>query len=189
MTSDSLAGLGRIIKKARRDPEAFSTLYDLFARDIYRYCFSRAGNHADAEDLTAQTFIAVMEGLSNYKEQGKFKAWLFSIAHNLSAGLQRKNKNHLPLEAVNLVDRGESPLGHVIQLEKVQLASKLINELDPEEQELLRLRYLVDLSFTEIGHILGIPPGTAKKALYRLKDRLQTLAAIQGAKSGSRTDD
>ena len=126
-----------------------------------------------------------MEGLSRYREQGKFKAWLFSIAHNLTADFHRRKKDHLPLEDVDLIKNEESPLGSVIHSEKVLLASQLISELDDEEQELLRLRYLMDLSFPEIGEILEIKPGTAKKSLYRLRDHLQTLAAVRTKNFGN----
>ncbi|MCB9134008.1 MAG: RNA polymerase sigma factor [Anaerolineales bacterium] len=69
-----------LIEAARQNPEAFDALYCRYLNPVYRYLFSRVQNQADAEDLTAQVFIEVLEGLARYRDRGTFAAWLFTIA-------------------------------------------------------------------------------------------------------------
>jgi len=71
-----------LVEAARRDPAAFATLYRRYVTPIYRYIYSRLGNVADAEDLTARVFTEALEGLHRYREQGNFAAWLFTIARH-----------------------------------------------------------------------------------------------------------
>jgi RNA polymerase sigma-70 factor (ECF subfamily) len=63
-----------IVRAARSDPAAFAPLYRRYVTRVYRYIYSRVGNNADAEDLTAQVFLAALEGLQRYHEQGNFAA-------------------------------------------------------------------------------------------------------------------
>ena len=55
------------MEAARLDPQAFGTLYDRYVRQIYRYLLSRTCNEAEAQDLTAQTFIKAFENFSQYR--------------------------------------------------------------------------------------------------------------------------
>lgn len=64
------------------DKVALERIYDTYVNPIYRYQYSRVGNTTDAEDLTSQTFMAVLESLPRYKFGGYFSAWIFRIAHN-----------------------------------------------------------------------------------------------------------
>lgn len=165
--------LSRLIEDARQDPLAFARLYDHFSKPIYRYLYSRVGNQADAEDLTAQTFLMALEKLPRYREQGNFKAWLFTIAHNKAMDYFRKKQYPLLLDVAEMQAGQKDPLTNVIQSEQIQQLSALIRSLDQKERELLRLRYVADLSFSEIAALLGKREDAVKKSLYRLQTRLQ----------------
>jgi RNA polymerase sigma-70 factor, ECF subfamily len=52
-----------LIEQARRDPDAFATLYERYLPRVYRYLYLRLGNQHDAEDITSQVFIETLEGL------------------------------------------------------------------------------------------------------------------------------
>src|SRR5512141_1339148 len=81
-----------IIERALQgDQSALAQIYDAYAGRIYRYHYSRAGNAPDAEDLTAQTFLAVIESLPRYQDRGNFAAWIFQIARNKAADHFRKS--------------------------------------------------------------------------------------------------
>ena len=58
-----------IIAAAQRDPAAFEQLYNRYIQPLYRYLYSRVGSNPVAEDLTAQTFLAALEGFSRYKHR------------------------------------------------------------------------------------------------------------------------
>jgi RNA polymerase sigma factor (sigma-70 family) len=163
-----------LVRAARRDPVAFAALYRRYVTPIYRYLYSRVGNAADAQDLTAQTFVAALEGLPGYHERGSFAAWLFTIAHNKAADHHRQQHPHLPLdEALDSPDDGENPLTCMMQAEALQRLAALVAQLEEDKQELLRLRFTAGLTYCQIGTILGRSEGAVKMAMRRLLHRLE----------------
>lgn len=87
-----------LVARARRDPDAFGSLYERYVARIYRYLISHVGDVAEAEDLTAQVFTAAWEGLGGYEERGEFAAWLFRIARNKASDFHRQRRPHLSWE-------------------------------------------------------------------------------------------
>ncbi len=81
---------GSLAKAARTDRDAFDVLYRRYVDRVYRYCYVHAGNRPDAEDLAAQTFVAVLESLPRYGGRGPFAAWLFGIARRKCADYHRR---------------------------------------------------------------------------------------------------
>ena len=170
--SEPLLDETSLVSSAQRDPAEFAALYDRYFRQIYHYLYSRVGSAADAEDLTAQTFLAALETLPRYHQRGHFAAWLFTIARNKARDFYRIGESPSPLDD-NHSDKADDPLSQVIQTDQVEQLAALIQKLEEAEQELLRLRYVADLSFTEIGVCLGRKEDTVKKTFYRLLARLQ----------------
>ena len=165
--------LPRLIRTAKDEPLAFARLYDHFSKSVYRYLYSRVGNQADAEDLTAQTFLTALENLPRYRERGNFKAWLFTIARNKALDHFRKKQSEAISKVDDIASDQNDLLANLIRSEQIQQLSALIRSLDEDEQELLRLRYVADLSFSEMSALLGKRQDAVKKSLYRLQARLQ----------------
>ena len=171
--------LAQLIQSAKDEPLAFARLYDQFATSIYRYLYSRVGNQVDAEDLTAQTFLTVLEKLPRYRERGNFKAWLFTIARNKAMDHFRTARTEVYLDTTEIPFEQGDLLAKVIQTEQVQRLSALIGTLAEPERELLRLRYIANLSFAEMAAIFGKRQDAVKKSLYRLQTRLQTQTEVE----------
>ena len=169
---DSVADEASLVSSAQRDPAEFAALYDRYFRQVYRYLYSRVGRAAEAEDLTAQTFLAALEALPHYRARGHFAAWLFTIARNKARDFYRRAVLSIPLDE-NHPDKTDDPLAQVIQADQAGQLAVLIRKLDSDEQELLRLRFVADLSFAGIGVCLGRKEDTVKKTFYRLLARLQ----------------
>lgn len=165
--------VSQIIAAARQDPKAFGELYLLYAQPVFRYIFSRIGSAAEAEDVTSQTFLAALERFSNYKHDGYFASWVFSIARNKSADYFRKHGKETSLGAATLIQTDSNLLQQVIKTERIAALAKLIEALPEEERDLIRLRYVAELSFAEIGHLLNQKEDTVKKSVYRLLARLK----------------
>jgi RNA polymerase sigma-70 factor (ECF subfamily) len=104
---------------------------------VYGYLFRRVGNQADAEDLTAQTFLTALEALPRYQEKGYFAAWLFAIARSKIADHFRANKPQSPFEAAEQNAGDSDLLGCIVKDEQIARLSGLIQSLNDDEQELI----------------------------------------------------
>jgi RNA polymerase sigma factor (sigma-70 family) len=162
-----------LIDAARTDPAVFGQLYKLYVQPIFKYLYSRVGSLTDAEDATAQTFLAALEGLGRYRDDGHFAAWLFGIARRKAMDYFRSQKRMTPLGPAEQIPADVDLLGQAILSEQNQALLKLCRSLPEEERELIRLRYIADLSFAEIGRLVHRSEDAAKKSLYRLLARLQ----------------
>lgn len=163
----------KLVAAAKQDLRAFGELYLLYAQPIFRYLFSRIGSFPEAEDATAQTFLVALERFPSYRHDGFFASWLFAIARNKAMDYFRKQHKEISLDEVELIPEDANPLQQMIQTERTAALSKLIKALPEDEQELIRLRYVAELSFAEIGHLLGQKEDAVKKRLYRLLERLR----------------
>ena len=159
--------------EAKTDPVAFSRLYDHYVQPVYRYIYSRVGSTHEAEDITSQTFMAAYEALGRYRERGQFSAWLFQIARSKMNDHFRRSRREVGLEAAGEILEREDALGALIRAEELSRIRFLVNHLNEEEQELIRLRYVADLSFVEMAELLGMREDAVKKSVYRLLTRLK----------------
>ena len=161
-----------LVAAVQQNPSAFRTLYEQYARPVYRYLYVIVGNPADAEDLTSQVFLKALEDLGQFRNQGGFRAWLFAIARSRAMDSFRQRRRELPLDGIELPSPDPDPLAAVIHQQDVECMRKRISALPEAEQELLWLRFVAGLSFAEMGAVLKRREGSVKKALYRLLDRL-----------------
>ncbi len=160
------------------DPSALALIYDGYARDVYRYSYSRVGNAADAEDLAAQTFISVIEALPRYRHRGNFSAWIFQIAYSKIVDFFRKRKREpvdIPLDAAY----SDEVLERIIEGQTYERLSALLKMLKEDERELIRLRYIAELSFVEIAAMLGCKEDAVRKSLNRTLERLNSQMEVQ----------
>ena len=164
----------KIIKAARQDPKAFGLLYKLYVEQVFRYLYSRIGNVHDAEDITAQTFLIAFESFDRFRQDGRFASWLFTIARNKAMDHFRHRKNSSSIKEIEDISVEIDPLYGVIQSEQTAALSKLIQALSEEDRELLRLRFLAEMRFSEIAHILHHNEEAVKKMTYRLLARLHS---------------
>jgi RNA polymerase sigma-70 factor, ECF subfamily len=165
----------RRILAAQRDPACFEGIYTRWSVPVYQYFYFRTGNAPNAEDLTSQLFLAVYEALPRYRHQGHFAAWLFSIARNLSREYYRKQAREAPLEHARQMSAAGDMTAELANAEEIGRLKALVHRLPEEEQELIRLRYVAELSFADMAIVLKKREDAVKKSLYRLQARLQSL--------------
>ncbi|HWR65435.1 MAG TPA: RNA polymerase sigma factor [Bellilinea sp.] len=164
----------QLITAARHDLRNFDALYKHHVTAVFRYLYSRTGNVLDSEDITAQTFLIALETFNRFRGDGHFRAWLFGIARNKVVDLYRTRKTELPLDDAINTPTGEDPLLSAIRLEQKAVVAAIIAALTDEEQELLRLRYLGEMSYREIANLLQSNEDAVKKTTYRLLARIQS---------------
>ena len=166
--------ISALVAAALEDPAAFGRLYDHYVQPIYRYLYSRTYSVYEAEDITSQTFITAYESLPRYRERGHFSAWLFRIAQSKMNDHFRSSRREVGLEAAKRIVEKENALRLLIQNEELTQLRSAIKNLNAEEQDLIRLRYVADLSFAEMADLLGKREDAVKKSVYRLQARLKS---------------
>lgn len=166
--------IATLIEQSRKQPKAFAEIYYLYVKRVYGYIYHQVGDVHDAEDLTTQVFMAAWDALPRYHEKGFFAAWLFGIARNKVANFYRQQRPEIPLEgSQNQPVDNWDPLTRLQHNEYIKYLSRLIKELGQEDQELLRLRFAADLTYREIGNILGKSEAATKMKMKRLLRDLQ----------------
>ncbi len=165
---------GELVAAARKDAREFTALYQRYVIPVFRYLYSRSGNVHEAEDLTAQTFLAAFETLDHFRGDGHFAAWLFGIARNKVVDAYRRRRVDLSLDEALGNQSENDPLLSAIRSEQSMALARLIGALAADEQEILRLRYLGELSFREMARLLDRSEEAIKKTTYRLLARLHS---------------
>lgn len=154
------------------DANAFGELYTRHLDPIYRYIFFRVGEQEEAEDLTETVFLKAWEAIPGYKDFGNpFSSWLYRIAHNMVVDFHRKIKtvpNRLEDdEPIEIVDESLNTLGMVIEAEQFVELGKAIAQLTTEQQQVIVLRFIEDMSHAEIAKIIGKNEGTCRMIQHR----------------------
>ncbi len=164
----------KLVEAARRDTEAFASLYRRYATPVYRYLYQRVGNAAEAEDLTSQVFTEALEGLPRYRYPGSFAAWLFTIARRKAIDHYRRQRPQVSFdETRGVADPQEDLLENANRREKLERIAGLVEKLEQKDVELLRLRFAANLSYKEIGSLVKKSEAAVKMSVSRLVHRLQ----------------
>lgn len=176
-TSESIDEDALQMRAAQKDPAAFEALYRKWLSPVYRYFYFRLGSIRDAEDLTAQVFLKAYQDLPRYRSRGAFSAWLFTIAHARLVDHYRRNgrraAHEIPIEKLEIPAGTADPGTQAEQHSQIDALFGLLKGLSEKEQDLLRLRFMAELSYKEIGQVLHCKADTARKTTARLLQRLK----------------
>lgn len=150
---------------------AFDILLSRHRQSVFSYIYYTVRNRELAEDIFQDTFIKAIVTIKQgrYTENGKFRAWISRIAHNLIIDHFRQEKNE------NTVSNDDAPIDLLNnsalcdgtiedEIVKTQITSdvrKLISYLPESQREVLEMRYYQDLSFKEIADLTGVSINTA----------------------------
>jgi RNA polymerase sigma-70 factor (ECF subfamily) len=160
-----------LIERAQADPLEFAALYDRYVDRVYNYVYQRTGNHVDAEDLTARTFLRAFTHLERYMFRGvPFSAWLYRIAHNAVANWYRDRQRHqvVSLDAlVPLRQEEERPEDLAQAHDERTSMLESIRQLPAERQQLLILKFSEELTNAQIARVMGRTEGAIKSLYHR----------------------
>ncbi|MGE5222165.1 MAG: RNA polymerase sigma factor, partial [Omnitrophica WOR_2 bacterium] len=166
---------GELLGSNFSKPVVFEEIYRRYVKQVYRYLYSYVGNVSEAEDLTSQVFISAWESLQHYREQGNFAAWLFRIARNRANDYYRRNSRsqQIPIEKAATLCVEWNPIERIESEETFHHLRGLVQKLDAEKAELLRLRFAADLSYADIAVLLGRSEDAVKMLFHRLLHKLK----------------
>lgn len=173
-----------VIDRARNgDRAAFGELYDLHASSVYRYLLYRVRQPSDAEDLTSEVFTRAFANIHRYRWQGKsFLAWLYTIARNAVTDRRRRERPTVDLEdAFSLAEDGPTAHERAVHGEAVEALRDAVKYLTIEQQEVLVLRFVENLSSREVAQMLGKNEGAVRALQFRALCRLRKLLEEEAA--------
>jgi RNA polymerase sigma-70 factor, ECF subfamily len=167
----------RLVGSAQRgDRSALEELYLLHFDRIYGYLQLSVGNRHDAEDLTNQTFIKMLESIDRFVwRHAPFSAWLFRIAHNLAMDHFRAGRRWQPEEEPREPPNAFEPSAEDEALHTIGRESMLgmIEGLSDDQRQVLTLKFVFDFSNAEVATILGKTEGAIKSLQHRALASLQ----------------
>ena len=178
------------IDQARKgDPEAVAWLYERFSDRIYRYVLLRIPDRSDAEDITEQVFVKMIETIPSFSWQGpaSFSAWLYRIAHNLVIDAVRRSSRRpqVRLEPLDNMLEAESgdPHRYAERRDFLDQVRTCMGDLTDLQAQVLMLKYGAELSNIEVAEILGRTPDTVASVQYQALRKLHSLMKLKGYKS------
>lgn len=152
-------------------------IYKEYYLTVYKYLLCLTNNSDIAEELTQETFYKMLKKIHTFKGNSKLSVWLCEIAKNLWYDYLRKKKiktiSYDELKNSDSMVNKESIENNYINKEEFDETTKKIENLDSLSKRVLYLRLNSDMSFKEIGSILGKTETWARVTFYRAKQKIK----------------
>ena len=138
---------------------------------IYTVCYMFSKDTAEVNDLFQEVLVNLWKGMSSFKGQSDIRTWIYRIALNTCISMDRKKKIAtipLSMDANLFQDQDEDT-------KQVKLLHNRINKLQPFDKAIVLL-WLENISYDEIGEIVGISTKNVASRLFRIKEKLRTMS-------------
>ena len=196
LTQADLAHIGALVARAQKgDREAFDSLVELYAPQVYNLALRVTGSREEAEDCVQDAFLRAFCALRSFRGEAAFSTWLYRVALNVATDAARKRARN-PISASELASddadepppdlervADKAPTGdhgpEVVFLAKQRRLTvlKAIRQLPEHQRAVVILYDLQGLSYEEIAQILRTRVGTVKSRLNRARLALRDLLA------------
>lgn len=185
--SQKLSQDAAIVKKAiDGDAEAFGQLVEKYSSFVYRTVFFDIRRHEDAEDISQEVFIKAYRALASFRCDSEFSTWLYRICKNTVYDYTRKNSRAktIPLSDMSSDDYEREfdvpdtdgkfdPEKTYISKETASVVQDAISSLPEQHRDIIVMRDIEGLSYSEISDILSLEEGTVKSRLSRARAALR----------------
>ncbi len=150
------------------DRAAIGTFVARTQTDVWRFC-AHLGSHAEADDLTQETYLRALPALARFEGRSSARTWLLSIARRTCADAvrraQRRRALHRRLSAQHLEGSSPGPAG-AVELDA------LLRTLDPDRRAAFVATQVLGLSYAEAADVCGCPVGTIRSRVARAREHL-----------------
>lgn len=170
------------------DANAFDTLANRYASDIYSLLFRLTQDAEEASDLTQETFLSALKAINKFRGEADLKTWLFRIAINESRNRFRwwkRRRRDVTISLDMTIGESETPLSETfsnnslnpeekaLRGEREKLLREALNDLPDIFREAVVLCDIEGLSYEEIAQTLEVNIGTVKSRIARGRDELR----------------
>lgn len=169
----------KLVEDAKRDPQKFAALYDKYFDQIYRYVYRRVSDKEMVHDLVSQTFYDALSHMDRYEWRGySFSAWLYKIAHN---NVLKWYRDHGRLKTVDIEEgyRAKDQTVDVVRdAEQGELKDEIaivMDQLEDEDREIIRLKFFEEVSNTEIAEIMGLSANHIGVKVFRALKKVKEI--------------
>lgn len=149
--------------------QSLEEIYKMYSRKVFLFLLSKTNNEHLAEELTQETFFQAVQCIDRFTGNSSILTWLCGIAKNVWLKYQRKYQETLSLEGYNL--EIEDKKGRNIRWEQKEIL-RLIHDMNEPIREVMYLRLISNLSFAEIGEIIGKTENWARVTFFRGKQKI-----------------
>lgn len=166
-----------------RSKKLFEMYYLEFRDVIYWYVYRKINKKDIAEDITADVFMKLLENEKVMQERDKngVRAWLYTVARNQMIDMFRKGskKKNVDLdeEVFEIIaSKDDDQIKVLMKDEESEMLVAMLDSLDPEEKEIIHLRFYEEMKYSEIGKIVNKNEGAVKMSLYRALEKVKVKA-------------
>jgi RNA polymerase sigma-70 factor (ECF subfamily) len=164
-----------VARSQQGDRNAFGTLVRRYQDQVYRFILRMVGSHDEALELTQEAFMKAWQALPEWRPEAQFRTWLFSIASNTATDSLRRRKvvEFVPLdEDYDVPGEATDPAAQLQAKQDVRALEAALKRLPDDQREIVLLREIENMSYSEISAALGISEGTVKSRLARAREAL-----------------
>jgi RNA polymerase sigma-70 factor (ECF subfamily) len=164
-----------VARSQQGDRSAFTTLVRRYQNAVYRFILRMVGSHDEALELTQEAFMKAWQALPEWRPEAQFRTWLFSIASNTATDSLRRRKvvEFVALdEDYDVPGEAADPASQLQAKQRLRALDAALNRLPDDQREIVLLREIEDMSYSEISAALGISEGTVKSRLARAREAL-----------------
>ena len=182
----------RVIKEVvNGDTNAFEELVTANQKNVYNLALKMTGNEEDALDISQEAFLKAYKQLAGFRGESRFSVWLYRLTYNLCIDFLRKKPGASVVSLtyqdddndprdLEIPDVRNLPEDRLIRGEIRKTIAGSINELKPWHREILVMREITGMSYSDIASILRVNEGTVKSRLARARVNLTNILAEKG---------
>ena len=167
----------------RRDPEACAKLVEAYQVRLFTFFVRRTGDAHAAEDLFQDTCLKILNSMETYHHEGRFEAWVFTIAHRLVVDWTRRTSRREQALNPEFASYSGSEAAGESEAMRVMTSQELaqwVMELPGDQRDVVCLHYYGELTMREISRVLNVPLGTALSRMHRALIRLRLVSGERG---------
>jgi RNA polymerase sigma factor (sigma-70 family) len=156
----------------RGHADSFNQLFERYRQPLFGFFRRRLYDPSQAEELTQETFLAVLRGTARYEATALFRTWLYAIGFKILRAHRRKAAFRAMFSGLTPAHRDPAAPG---DLDNDLLIRDTVRKLDRIDREILLLREFEQLTYAEIATLLRVPVNTVRSRLFRARTELRQL--------------